>query len=456
MRMPGLDDTIIAVSTGWQASPLGILRLSGKAAFTLLGEVGEALSETDLSEKNGWRESILTLPDDLKFPATVYWFRGPHSYTGQNIVELHTLGSMPLLRALSAHLIGLGARRALPGEFTARAYLNGRLDADHVEGVLELIHAQDRDDARRAARFRRDRYHASITKLRRELTELISLVEAGIDFVEEEDIHFITPAELLRAVSKLNRTIALLGGADRQLARAGQPHIALAGLPNAGKSTLFNALIGTERAIVTPILGTTRDVLSAELDLGGVSVVLQDTAGLGPGMDELESAAHIAAEEAANQADVVVWVHESGKPWSERESRVCRRISESRRVLVLSKSDLASADATTPPADLFHHQVSVSVTDDPGLSELRGMLARSLEVRGQLSAGAPTPANVESLAAFLGRVTDMASRMGDRLDLPELIALELRGAWDLLAEVDRGPLVEDILENILSRFCIGK
>jgi tRNA modification GTPase len=156
MQMPALDDTIIAVSSGWQAATLGIVRLSGPAVFDVVGRAGVRLPAAGGRPSVGWREARLTLGDGLRLPATILSFHAPHSYTGQDIVEIHTVGSLPTLRAVSGRLIELGARRALPGEFTARAFLNGRLDADQVDQVLALISAEDQATARRAARLGRE------------------------------------------------------------------------------------------------------------------------------------------------------------------------------------------------------------------------------------------------------------------------------------------------------------
>jgi len=456
MQMPALDDTIIAVSSGWQATPLGIVRLSGTAAFELLDRVGVSLPTADTRPNAGWYDATLSLTDDLNLPATVFWFHAPRSYTGQNVAEIHTVGSLPALRALSAHLIDAGARRALPGEFTARAYLNGRLSPDQVEGVLALINAQDQAAARQAARLSRQSYRPRVEKRTKRLTELIALVEAGIDFVDEEDIHFITPTELTQAIDQLVDEIDALGQTGRGLERPGQPHIALAGLPNAGKSTLFNALLGYERAIVTPVLGTTRDVLSAEIEVGGVAAVLQDCAGLGPSADELESAAHLAAERATDQADLVLWLHDRSTDWEARETEVCRRIPQDRRLLVLSKCDRPARSAKPPPSIAFAATAETSAVSGTGLSGLRRLLADHLETLGESSGSGMTTEHLGPALAALHRARDLASGTDDALALPEVVALELRRTWESLKALDHGRLVEDVLGNILSRFCIGK
>jgi tRNA modification GTPase len=456
MQMPGLDDTIIAVSTGWQPAPLGILRLSGSDARELVAQIGVQLPTPDEQPQAGWCEASLVLSDQLRLPATVYWFRAPRSYTRQDVVEIHTIGSLPALRAVSARLIGLGARRALPGEFTARAYLNGRLDVGQVEGVLALISAHDRTAARRAVRLSRRSHQPRLEALGGRLTTLIADVEAGIDFVDEEDIHFITPDELKRTIDELIAEVAALGRPDRGLDHASRPHIALAGLPNAGKSTLFNALLGYERAIVSPVLGTTRDVLSAEVTLGDVAAVLQDCAGLGRNADELEVAAHLAAEHAANHADVILWLHEADADWDADEIQACQCVPSDRRVLAVSKCDRCPArDKRSAPVP-FSASVAISGVTGAGLDNLRQILAQRLEAVGASASAGIAAQQLDPALSALRSAREAGVVVGETIAVPELVALELRRACEALELAGRGRLADEVLASILSRFCIGK
>jgi len=387
-------------------------------------------------------------------PATILQFRAPRSYTGQDVVEIHTVGSLPALRSLTDRLIALGARRALPGEFTARAYLNGRLDAHQVQGVLALIRAEDAASARQAARLARGGYRQTLREAVERLTDLIALIEAGIDFVEEEDIRFITPPEVRRAIDEIGERVRSLGTAARAELRAGRPHVALAGLANAGKSTLFNALLGRERAIVSPILGTTRDVLSVEIEADGVSFVLQDCAGLGRTPDELELAAHHAAERAADQADLVLWVHDATQPWCPDEIMACERLAPNGRVLVVSKVDLGTSGGEPPRR--FAQTVFVSALRREGLERLRAGIAGALgESRG---AAAPVWAGeeLEAAEAALKRACEAVDEASDDLRHPEIIALELRTAAERLGAAGEGGLAEEVLGRIFGRFCVGK
>ncbi len=476
MPPPVLDDTIVALSTGWSAAPLGVLRLSGPRAIEIAcGAAGGGLTAPPEGTPS-LCEVLLHLPPDVELPATLLIFRAPRSYTGQDVVEIHTVGCLPLLRELAGLLIDRGARRALPGEFTARAFLNGRLDAARVDGIFGLIHAADESAARLSARLSRGLHARRVRDLGVRLTDLLALVEAGIDFVEEEDIRFITAEQLRTAVDRLLEELSDLGGDARFRRRAGMPHVALAGLPNAGKSTLFNALLGCERAITSPVLGTTRDVLSAELLLGGVPVVLQDCAGLGASPEELERAAHLAAELAAEQADLVLWVHDCTQPWTALEEAACARIPEERRILVLSKRDQAGGrdaparvpgeSSPAPPAGDaagslggsslgFVDRVIVSAARGLGLDLLSTAIQRVLGGEAAAPSGHAVEELREARAALL-RLRELIRDQTGALRTPELAALELRSALERVRSAELGPLTEEVLGRIFSQFCVGK
>lgn len=456
MRAPALNDTIVAVSTAWEAAPLGIIRLSGADAFELVAALAASAPQVNKDGPPRFTRESLSVQDGLTLPAMVYWFPAQRSYTGQPVVEIHTVGSLPALRAGCARLIDGGARRALPGEFTSRAYLNGRMDFDAVEGVLTLIETADGAAARSAARLVAGEPRARLEEVNETLTELIALIEAGIDFVEEEDIRFVSPAEACERIAEVLNLIEQSECVTDRRSRRAKPHVALAGLPNAGKSTLFNALLGFERAIVSPVIGTTRDVLSADVTLDGVQIVLQDCAGLGASTGELELAAHVLAERAAERADLVLWVHDRSQHWSDEETRACREIGLERSMLVLSKSDLAT-DAAESPSLRFERRVQVSAADASGLDALRHAMLRHLE-SAQSGTTGPVLDDLPEVRAPLRRALALAekSTRADFFSEPELVALELRTAWERIKSVERGPLVEETLSRIFTSFCVGK
>jgi len=455
MIFPAIDDTIVAVSSGWEARPLGIVRLSGPESFALAGALGVPPIASVATGRPRCVECRLRVAD-MSVPALVHWFHRPRSYTGQDLAELHTVGCLPLLREMCAALIGRGARRALPGEFTARAYLNGRLNADEVEDVLAAITVGSAGEVRRIQRERRAARDALRAGLCADLADLLSRVEAGIDFAEEEDTCFVTAGELRGVLGEMRQKLAACCEGEQFAPRAGRPHVALAGLPNAGKSTLFNALVGSDRAIVSPVLGTTRDVLSAEVELGGMALVLQDCAGLGQSADELAAAAHLAAESAAQQADVVLWVHAVGTVWEPHELTALGRIDAPSRLLVWSQADRAVSSPNAAPPAGFAAEVCTSGLTGAGLAELGAALGRVVSGRA-CSADAAGVGEAAQVAAFaLERAFELVGEGGGEIRLPELVSLELRVAYEALSGTAHGEAIEVILGHIYSRFCVGK
>lgn len=452
MLFPAVDDTIIAVSSAWEPSPLGIIRLSGPESFGIAAGVLEKREFPDDWRRPRWRRVTLSADDQVRVPALAYTFRAPRSYTGQDVVELHCVGCLPLLRATCARLIAAGARRALPGEFTARAFLNGKLDAARVDDVLDLLQGAGRDAARRSARERRAAVRARLAAAAEDLAALIAGIEAGIDFVDEEDVSFVTPDEVRRAVDRVLLELGDIASLDEVQRRDRAPHVALVGLPNAGKSTLFNALLGYERAIVSPVLGTTRDVLTTELELDGVRVMLQDSAGLGAAQDELDAAAHQATERAAETADLVLWVHDGAEPFTPAELEALGRACAGRVIVVLNKAD---RPGVLPLPDLAVPAVRISALTRIGMDELAH--AARAELAAVTSGGELDRTHeLAAVAADLRRARGLAVGSGEGLTAPELIAVELRSAWERLSAMSRGEQSEDVLRRIFTRFCIGK
>jgi len=318
------DDTIVAISTAAGDAARAIVRLSGPEAIALAGRVFASTDGTNVRTLPGFRraDGVVSFGgggnhiSDLSvssvavvLPAAAYVFRGPRSFTRQDVVELHVPGSSVAAGALQAALESLGARRAQEGEFTARAFFSGRLDLSAAEAVADVINAADDAQLRCATAALGGRVARLCADAAGEATDVLALVEASIDFAEEG-------IELAQPADAGGRLAALAGRLEELAAAAADmpenfrtPHVVMCGLPNAGKSSLLNALAGSERAIVSPIAGTTRDVLSAQIVLDGVGLVtLQDAAGFTADDDTMSQAANAAAQAAVRAADVVLLV----------------------------------------------------------------------------------------------------------------------------------------------------
>jgi tRNA modification GTPase len=435
-------DTIVALSTAPGPGGRAIVRISGTASVAVITPLFSA-SQSIEPGRRALLSGHLRLPNLALLPADVYCWPAPHSYTGQDVVEIHTLSSPPLIELLIAQLLRAGCRAAQAGEFTLRAFLAGKLDLTRAEAVHAVIESDTRDELKQALKQLAGGMARPLQELREDLLNMLADVEAGLDFADE-DIHFVRPEEMLKRLAKALAQITLLG---KQLDQRGVAdrvfRAVLTGRPNAGKSSLFNALAGAD-ALVSPEPGTTRDYLTHRLDLGGVAVELIDTPGWQAEIG-VESQAQALAREQAGQADVLLLCLEAGQPIAPEEGTLCRQAHPP--VLAIA----TKCDQTPDPADL----PATSALTGLGIESLRALLVERAR-RHRQPALAPSLSrcrhHVESCLEQLRR----AHRIVLFEEPPELLALELRGALEQLGEMVGAVYTDDLLDRIFSRFCIGK
>ncbi|MFN3878452.1 MAG: tRNA uridine-5-carboxymethylaminomethyl(34) synthesis GTPase MnmE [Brevundimonas sp.] len=435
-----MTDTIFALATPPGRGAIAVIRLSGPAVEAAL----TALGATRLKPRMAAVRDLAHAGDHID-QALVLRFAAPNSYTGEDSAELHLHGGRAVVEAASRALIALGVRPAEPGEFTRRAFQNGRMDLAQAEAVADLIDAETSAQAKQALGQLDGKLSETYAGFRRDLLHALALVEAEIDFPDEEvpDNLARTAGPVLdRLADDLRRAIDT--GRRGERVRDGY-RIVLIGETNAGKSSLFNALVAREAAIVTPIAGTTRDVLDADLVIGGYAVTLSDTAGLRESDDPVEAEGVRRARLRAEQADLRLWVRAPGDP-----DGVAADYARPEDLVVANKSDLGVISTT-----IGFEVLSVSTESGQGLPELHDWIAARLSAD---LAGADFPAITRErhrlrLTEALSAVT--AARVA--LDVaPEMAGDDLRRAADALARVTGAIGVEDILGQVFSTFCIGK
>jgi tRNA modification GTPase len=444
MTAPLLNDTIAALATSPGPGARGIVRLSGPNTFAVVASFFP--SATTLEPKRG----ILTagevrLPQlTSPLPAEVYCWPAPHSYTGQDVAEIHTLSSPPLLDLLLAALLQAGARAAQPGEFTMRAFLAGKLDLTRAEAVAGVIEAGDQSELKQALTQLAGGIGRPMQDLRDDLLNLLADVEAGLDFAEE-DIQFVGQDDLLKRLGKGLAQVILVGKQLQQ--RAVSEHafrVVLAGKPNTGKSSLFNAL-AVATALVSPQPGTTRDYLTQRLKIDNVLIEIIDTPGWQSGANNIEVQAQALAREQSERADLVLVCLRAGDPLSAAETELLAR-TQPPVVGISTQCDLASAHPDSLPT---------SAVTGMGLAGLKRLLVERARSRAQ-PALAPSLSrcrhHVETCLEHLRRAHAIVLYN----DPPEILALELRGALDQLGEMVGAVYTDDLLDRIFSRFCIGK
>lgn len=437
MHLP--QDTIVALATPPGPGGRAIVRLTGPASFVAVGTLCPGLQRPETGHFHSLQLLVSGLPP---FPADLYLWPAPHSYTGQDVVELHLLSSPPLLDALLAALLQHGCRAAQPGEFTLRAFLGGKIDLTRAEAVAAVIDADDRGQLKQALVQLAGGLAKPLAELREDLLNLLADVEAGLDFADE-DIHFIEQRELLLRLSKALALVTLAGKQLESRAVAGRSlRVVLAGRPNAGKSSLFNALTGG-RALVSPQPGTTRDYLVQTINVEGVPVDLIDTPGWQAATEAIEGSAQVLGREQQRRADVVLVCVEAGLELIAEEKDL---LSNPISIGIATKCDLAPSSGDW---------IATSAAARSGLAEVRRVLHERATTRRE-------PALASSISRCKGHVTAClahlrrAHAVALHEDPPEILALELRETLQQLGEMVGAVYTEDLLDRIFSRFCIGK
>lgn len=450
-------DTIVAIATPAGRGGIGVVRIAGPSAM----EIVTRLSGTSALEARRATFTRFTNPKDgvVVDHVVVTWFQAPHSYTGDDVVEVSAHGSPWVLQHIVELVCQGGARLAEPGEFTFRAYINGRLDLVQAEAVADLIEAVTPLQARVAV----DQLEGTLTKrvadIDTQLFEVAAKLEASLDF-PDEGFHFIgrdeATAGLRTTLSSLDALLA--DGRRGRLIREGRL-VVIAGRPNVGKSSLFNALVGTGRAIVTPVAGTTRDVLTETVDIDGVPITLVDTAGVREAVDEIEAEGVRRAHEAFSVAALTLVVLDGSQPLTDEDRAILDVVREP-RIVVANKSDL-DAQGLKPLRSIDGgpglQPRAVSSRTGEGLDALRHAIIAALAGTDDLR-DTPLVSNQRHLqcAATAREAVARAIAAAEAGATEEIVLAELTDARQALEWLTGRRTPDDVLAHIFSHFCIGK
>jgi tRNA modification GTPase len=448
------NETIVAISTPPGRGGIGIVRFSGPLAVTIANSM--LVLRNPLAHAQARFAEIHDPETQAKLDeAIATYFAGPNSYTGEDLVEVAAHGSPVVLELLVRLALRQGARLARPGEFTERAFLSGRIDLTQAEAVRDLIESQTLYQARVAAGQMGGAISQRIQPSKQELVDLIALLEAGIDFAED-DVDVTPDAEI---ITRIQAVSAALEELERTFARGRIVHsgltLAIVGRPNVGKSSLFNRLVERERAIVTAMPGTTRDLVTETVSLGGIPLQLIDTAGLREAMNEAESIGIQKSREALADADVVLMVLEAGVPMREDESALIASLEGRPALVARNKSDLGFA--AEPLQELALPVVNTSAITGQGIGELREELLKMISnPAGEIESGMLTSlrhheAVTEALAALAKALQAVNQKTPH-----EMLLLDLYAALRQLDGLTGETTADDILNRIFSTFCIGK
>jgi len=456
------EETICAIATAMGEGSIGIIRISGEAA---LG-IGDALFRSPrgvlISQLPSFHAAYGHIQDsfgETVDECLVMPMRGPKTYTCEDVLEIHCHGSLASLQRILSLVVAHGARLAEPGEFTKRAFLNGRIDLAQAEAVMEIIRARTDLSLKAAVSQLRGSLSQPIRQLREELVAMIAQLEAAIDF-PEEDIEDLAVAEVGRRVADSIRRLTSLTESARfgRLLREGV-HTVIAGRPNVGKSSLLNALLREARAIVTDIPGTTRDIIEEQVHIKGIPLRIVDTAGIRDTADVVEK---LGVERSCQQladADLVLVMLDASAPLSSADRQILALVNDKPALVILNKSDLpvqltmAEIGALLPGKEILQ----ASAVTGTGLEELEEKLytmitSGAVEREGAFIASARQAEQLRAAAAAL----QAAREACEAYMPPDMVVIDLRQAWHSLGEVIGEAMTDDLLSQIFSRFCIGK
>jgi tRNA modification GTPase len=441
------SDTIVAIATPAGRGGIGVVRISGAAAPRIANEL--------IGRDRPLQPRHATFARRADDHVVVTLFESPHSYTGEHVVEISAHGSPVVLNSILRAAIGAGARLAEPGEFTLRAFMNQKLDLVQAEAVADLIDAVTPLQARAAFDQLEGTLTSAIAAIESGLFDIIAKLEASLDF-PDEGYHFVAPKEAGEAIAGvIGRIDSLLAHAQRgRLVREGAA-VAIVGAPNVGKSSLFNVLLNANRAIVTAIPGTTRDLLTERADIAGLSLSLIDTAGVRDTTDVVELEGVARAKAAVGVADLTIVLLDRSRPLSNDDRELLGVTTGRPRVVVWNKIDLPPSQPLEPLDPI--EAVAISATSGAGIDRLIAAIGSTLGT-GEALRDSPQVTNVRH-AVLLERARESLLRSGAALESQiseEFPLLDLQEAIAALQEITGRKTTDDVLRHIFERFCIGK
>lgn len=449
-------DTVVAISTPRGEGGIGIVRLSGPAALSISQQIFR--SRPPLGKRVRYVEYGRIWAGGRAIDTGVAWvFAAPHSYTGEDTVEISCHGSMVVLESVVEEALRLGAIAAAPGEFTRRAFLNGRLDLLEAEAVIDLIQASSKAHLDSAYGLASGRLSKMVKELKSQLVKMLSLLEIGLDF-SDEDIDSIGRQEIQTALRKVVESSLRLAETFEGTRRRQEGYlVVLIGRPNVGKSTLLNVLLGEDRAIVTPVPGTTRDLVEGRTTWAGETIRLVDTAGIRQSHNLIEKEGIERASQAVGEADVVLTVFDSSTESCDDDIAVLDLLpSDKKSIAVFNKIDLPGTSSRSKIESRTSVTVEISALREFGIEKLKREVAAQLPHRAEIDGIGITRQRHQDCLLRVAKSSAVAEELMRSSQPDECVVAELQDALNALGEMLGETVEEEVLDSIFSQFCIGK
>lgn len=457
-----MEDTIAAVATAYGEGGIGIIRISGEEALLILQEIFEFHGDTDTftSRRMTYGKIIDKEKNQIIDEVLAVYMKGPKTYTAEDVVEINCHGSMVSLRKTLALVLRKGARLAEPGEFTKRAFLNGRLDLSQAEAVIDMIRAKTDKSFDVAVSQLEGRLSLKVEEIRQKLLDLLVDITVNIDY-PDEDIEEMTYEKLEESIVETQDMIEklLATSSTGKMIREGIK-IAIVGKPNVGKSSLMNGLLKETRAIVTDIPGTTRDTIEEVLSIRNIPVYLVDTAGIRETSDKVEKMGIEKSKEAFNQADFILFLLDGSRPLEEEDLQIMEFLKERKSLVLINKRDLGEAisieeiSAKLPASQV----IEASLLKGQGITEIEDAvedLVYGGEIVQKESMMVNNVRHIELLEQAVKSLTD-ALHMSERREALDFIEVDVKNAYERLGEIIGETVSDDIINEVFARFCLGK
>ena len=456
-----MEDTIAAVATAYGEGGIGIIRISGEKSLDILKSVFQPASGSDgIISRRMTYGKVIDDENRLVDEVLVVYMKGPKTYTAEDVVEINCHGSMVSLRKTLALVLRKGARLAEPGEFTKRAFLNGRMDLSQAEAVIDLIKAKTDRSFDIAVSQLEGELSGRVGAIREKLLDVLVNITVNIDY-PDEDIEELTYVELKKNISEINDMIGILtsSASAGRMIREGI-RVAIVGKPNVGKSSLMNGLLRESRAIVTDMPGTTRDTIEEAISIKNIPVYLTDTAGIRETTDTIEQIGIEKTKEAFNSADFIIFILDGSEELTEEDRLIMEYIGERNALVLINKNDLGQKiDAheirdAMPGVRVIH----TSLIKGEGITEIEDTI-EELVYGGRISQKESLMVNNVRHIELLNRAADSlqdAYTMADAGEALDFIEVDVKNAYELLGEITGETVSDDIINEVFSRFCLGK